>query len=78
MERLKALCVCVCVRSFGVCCGSRAVALLLQPPAGRKEKEEEQKEKEKKKQKFNEPCLVYTYIHSIEEYVSVEKVQIYR
>jgi hypothetical protein len=31
-----------------VCCGSRAVALLLQSPAGRKEKEEEQKEKEKK------------------------------
>ena len=68
---------CVSVRSFGVCCGSRAVALLLQPPAGRKEKEEEQKEKEKKT-KFNEPCLVYTYIHSMEEYVSVEKVQIYR
>jgi hypothetical protein len=63
---------CVCVCSFGVCCGSRAVALLLPPPAaGRKRR------KKKKTQKFNEPLPTHT-IEEEEYPCCVEKVQIYR
>ena len=70
------VCVCVCVVSVCVaaagpspCCYNR------QKEENRRKKN---KKKKKKKTKFNEPCLVYTYIHSMEEYDSVEKVQIYR
>ena len=70
------MCVCLCVVS--VCVAAAGPSPCCYNRQQEEKRRKKNKKKKKKKTKFNEPCLVYTYIHSMEEYVSVEKVQIYR